>query len=190
MYDVDCMSTWKTPARSQRSWTFTFGMAVACLCLLPISLAAGSVGTSQKVAAAAQKPRAQAPAVLGHAARLLVVNDAAHMTLTNPSSASATLVEEGKATGTLPGTVRARLTVGADSVTAGFTIYLSGGTISGHSTAHLNPGKGEYASFGGSLGVSHGSGHYAHASGSGELYGTINRNTDNATVQVIGNLHL
>jgi hypothetical protein len=86
--------------------------------------------------------------------------------------------------------VRARLTVGTNVVTAGFTIYLHGGTISGHSSAKLNAGRGEYASFGGSLTVSHGSGHYARASGSGGLFGTINRNTDNATVQVVGNLHL
>jgi hypothetical protein len=164
------MSTWEYLTARPRRGALAFSAVVACICLLP-SLAAGSA-----------TPR-------GRAAHLLVVNDAARMTLTNPSSASATLVEEGRATGTLPGTVRARLTVSANSVTAGFTIYLHGGTISGHSTAHLNPGKGEYASFGGSLGVSHGSGHYAHASGSGELYGTINRNTDDATVQVVGNLH-
>jgi hypothetical protein len=148
--------------------------AATALCLAPASLAAaGSAG---------------APAA--RAAKVIAVNDAAHMTLTNPSSASATLVEEGRATGSLPGTVRARLTVGANTVVAGFAIYLSGGTISGHSSAKLNAGRGEYASFSGALTVSHGSGHYAHASGSGELYGTINRNTDNATVQVRGNLYL
>jgi hypothetical protein len=126
---------------------------------------------------------------VAHAARLLRVDDTARMTLTNPSGTGATLVEEGKAVGTLPGTVRTRLTVGSSTVTAGFTIYLSGGTISGHGTARLNPGKGEFASFGGSLVVSHGSGRYRHASGNGGLFGTINRNTDNATVQVVGNLH-
>lgn len=187
MYDVDGMSTWKTPTASPRGGTLALGaMVMTCACLLAASLVADSAAGSRGLA---MEARARVAAVLDHAARLLVVNDDAHMTLTNPSSASVTLVEEGKATGTLPGTVRARLTVSASSVTAGFTIYLNGGTISGHSTAHLNPGKGEYASFGGSLGVSHGSGHYAHASGNGELYGTINRNTDNATVQVIGNLH-
>jgi hypothetical protein len=185
MYDGDNMSTWKYRKPRPRRGVLAFAAAAICACLLPISLAAGSASAPEKRTAA----QAQAATVLAHAARLLVVNDEAHMTLTNPSSASATLVEEGRATGTLPGTVRARLTVGANSVTAGFTIYLSGGTISGHSAAHLNPGKGEYASFGGSLVVSHGSGHYAHASGGGALYGTINRNTDNATVQVVGKLH-
>jgi hypothetical protein len=123
-------------------------------------------------------------------ARVLTVNDTARLTLTNPSGSGSTLLEEGRAIGTLPGTVRARLTVGAEVVTAGFTIYLHGGTISGHGSAKLNAGRGEFASFGGSLSVSHGSGHYAHASGRGGLFGTINRNTDNATVQVVGKLNL
>ncbi len=122
------------------------------------------------------------------AAHTLAVNDTAHLTLKNPSGSGATLLEEGSALGSLPGTVRARLTVGAEVVTAGFTIYLRGGTISGHSSAKLNAGRGEFASFGGSLNVSHGSGRYAHASGNGGLFGTINRNTDNATVQVVGKL--
>ncbi len=147
------------------------GAAILCLALTPLAASSAAAPT-------------------GHAARVLPVNDTAHLTLTNPGGSGATLLEEGRAIGTLPGTVRARLTVGAEVVTAGFTIYLHGGTISGHSTAKLNPGRGEFASFGGSLSVSHGSGHYAHASGRGGLFGTINRNTDNATVQVVGNLHL
>ncbi len=129
------------------------------------------------------------PLAAPSAAQVLKVNDKAHLTLKNPSGSSATLLEEGPALGNLPGTVRARLTVGAEVVTAGFTIYLHGGTISGHSSAKLNAGRGEFASFGGSLTVSHGSGRYAHASGHGGLFGTINRNTDNATVQVVGTLH-
>ncbi len=174
------MSILKLAPPQPRSGTLAIGV-VAALCLTPAPLAVGSAGT-------ATGGPARAPA--GRAAKVIAVNDTARMTLTNPSSASATLVEEGRATGSLPGTVRARLTVGTNTVTAGFTIYLSGGTISGHSSAKLNPGRGEYASFSGALAVSHGSGHYAHASGSGGLYGTINRNTDNATVQVVGNLYL
>ncbi len=182
------MTLWKYTTKSSCRGVLAMGLLAAVICLATTSIAIGSAGASRaRATTAAAEDRASL--VPAHAARLLVIDDTAHMTITNPSSASATLVEEGRATGSLAGTVRARLTVGANSVTAGFTIYLNGGTISGHSTAHLNPGKGEYASFGGSLGVSHGSGRYAHASGGGALYGTINRNTDNATVQVVGNLH-
>lgn len=72
---------------------------------------------------------------------------------------------------------------------AGFTIYVRGGSITGSGNASLNAGKGEYASFGGTVTVSHGSGHYAHASGTGRLYGTLRRGNEAATVQVVGQLH-
>jgi hypothetical protein len=126
----------------------------------------------------------------GHAARTISVSDTGHLHLANANSASETLIEEGKATGSLPGSVRASLTIGTSTVRVGFTIYLHGGTITGHGTASFNAGKGEYASFGGSISVNHGGGRYAHASGTGRVYGSINRNTDNATVQVIGQLHV
>jgi hypothetical protein len=119
-----------------------------------------------------------------------MVNDTGRLRLANPNSASSTLIEEGKTTGTLPGGVRASLTIGSTTVQVGFTLYLHGGSITGHGTASFNPGKGEYASFGGSIAVSHGSGHYAHAKGTGKVYGSINRTTDNATVQVVGQLHV
>jgi hypothetical protein len=122
-----------------------------------------------------------------HAASVLSVNDTGRLRFTGESGSQ--LIEEGPATGTLPGSVRARLVVGT-TVSVGFTIYLHGGTISGQGYAKLNPGKGAYASFSGSLKVSHGSGHYAHASGNGGLFGTIDRENDNATVQVVGRLHV
>lgn len=124
------------------------------------------------------------------AAKTIEVNDGGHLRLANPNSVSSTLIEEGKATGTLPGSVRASLAIGTSTVRVGFTIYLHGGTITGHGVAKFNAGQGEYASFGGSVAVNHGSGKYAHAMGSGHMYGTINRNSDNATVQVIGQLHV
>jgi hypothetical protein len=121
------------------------------------------------------------------AARVLSVNDTGH--LRSGGENGSTLIEEGRVTGTLPGSVRASLTLGATTVRVGFTIYLHGGTITGHAVAALNPGKGEYASFGGTLAVSHGGGRYAHAAGSGRVSGTLNRYSYAATVQVIGQLH-
>jgi hypothetical protein len=126
----------------------------------------------------------------GHLARVIFVKDTGRLHPANANSAEETLIEEGAATGSLPGSVRASLTIGASTVRVGFTIYLHGGTITGHGTASFNPGKGEYASFGGSISVNHGGGRYAHAKGTGTVYGTINRNTDYATVQVIGQLHV
>ncbi|HEV3071982.1 MAG TPA: hypothetical protein VGY76_11225 [Solirubrobacteraceae bacterium] len=160
----------------------TGGSAGKLLMLSLIALAYPLVAAGVTLAAVSASPR-------GHAAKVIAVSDSGHLHLANPNSAGNTLIEEGKAIGTLPGSVRASLTIGTSTVRVGFTIYLHGGTITGHGTASFNPGKGEYASFGGSVSVSHGSGHYAHATGSGRMYGSINRTTDNANVQVIGQLH-
>jgi hypothetical protein len=153
-------------------------------------LALGLIALASPLAAAGATLAALSAPPRGYAAKVIAVSDSGHLHLANPNSAGNTLIEEGKAIGTLPGSVRASLTIGTSTVRVGFTIYLHGGTITGHGTASFNPGKGEYASFGGSVSVSHGSGHYAHATGSGRMYGSINRTTDNANVQVIGQLHL
>jgi len=149
--------------------------------------AAALVGLALLATAAA----ADAPAVAdapARAARTISVNDTGRLQQTEENGSQ--LIEEGPATGSLPGRARAAIVLGT-TVTLGFTIYLHGGTISGHGAARLNPGKGQFASFSGSLSVTHGSGHYAHATGSGGLYGTIDRlNNDATVVQVVGRLHL
>jgi hypothetical protein len=168
---MDDMSWWK-----RTFWLGAVLLTSVCLGLLPAGLL--SAGT-----AASASPR-------GRLARVLSVNDTGRLHVANPNSNGETLIEEGRATGSLPGSVRASLKLGTSTVRVGFTIYLPGGTITGHGITSFNPGKGEYASFGGSISVNHGGGRYAHASGTGRVYGTINRNTDNATVQVIGQLHV
>lgn len=90
-------------------------------------------------------------------------------------------------TGTLPGTVKVHFDVGP-TVTATFTIYpRGGGSISGHGSGALHSTS-LYATFGGSLSVTGGTGRYSHAHGHGGLYGAINRHTDAVTVQTIGKL--
>jgi hypothetical protein len=146
-----------------------------------------ALGLSAIAAAALPAAAVGGAGARAHAARTISVNDTGRLHLVG--SSGNTLVEEGQASGSLPGKVRAKLAVSSNTVRATFTIYLHGGSISGYGTARLNVGRGVYASFGGSLSVSRGTGHYAHVSGSGGLYGTINRNTDDATVQVVGHLH-
>jgi hypothetical protein len=119
------------------------------------------------------------------AARALNVRDEGHLHLAGRPSGSA-IVEEGTVTGTLPGTVKVRFNVGA-TVSASFTIYARGGSISGHGSGSLHSTS-LYSTFGGSLAVTSGTGRYRHAHGHGGLYGAINRHTFAVTVQAIGSL--
>lgn len=145
-----------------------------------IALLAGLANseTLSALAAGARRP-AQA-----HAARTLNITDNAHLHyLKAPGSA---LLEEGSATGGLPGTVKLKLYISA-TVTGSFTIYAHDGSITGHGSGTLH-GTGVYASFGGTMTVTQGTGHYTHAHGHGGFYGTINRHTYALTVQTTGTL--
>jgi hypothetical protein len=127
---------------------------------------------------------ALAPLGAAYAARSTSVNDTAHLRLLK--AIGSLLIEEGSAGGTLPGKANVRMTVGS-SVSATFSIATRAGTIYGNGSASLHS-TGRYASFGGRLSVSRGTGRYAHARGSGKLYGVIDRRTDAVTVQTIGTL--
>jgi hypothetical protein len=119
-----------------------------------------------------------------HDARTLNVTDTAHLRYVRSSGSA--LLEEGAATGGLPGTVKVSFDVGA-TVSASFTIYARGGSLVGQGSGKLH-GTGVYASFGGSMTVDHGTGRYAHAHGRGGFYGTINRDTYAVVVQTTGAL--
>lgn len=123
----------------------------------------------------------------GVAARALTVSDSAHLSLA--SANGNTLVERGKASGTLPGTVEVTLTLRDRTATSSFTIHTRGGTIGGHGSGRLKTGKGGYDSFGGSVVVTRGTGRFRGAHGTGGLYGSIYRVTDAMSVQVTGKLH-
>jgi hypothetical protein len=125
-------------------------------------------------------------AARAHATRAQSVTDTAHLQLV--SADGNTLVEMGRASGTLPGTVEVSLTLGDRTATSSFTIRSSGGTISGHGAGTLTPGKHGYDSFGGSVAVVRGTGRFRGASGKGGLYGSIYRVTDAMSVQVTGKL--
>ncbi len=136
---------------------------------------AGAMGTVVAAALVAAAPVSAATSS---------VNDTGHLRLLK--AVGAVLVEEGRTTGTLPGTAKVRMVVGA-RVSASFTITLKGGSISGSGKAALHS-SGRYASFGGTLTVSRGTGRYAKARGGGKLYGVIDRRTDAVTVQTVGTL--
>jgi hypothetical protein len=159
-------------------------VGVITLITLGVSgLLSGAV--SRAPAASVTATHATAAPVIARAARLLSIDDTGHLHLLHASGE--VLDEEGTVSGTLPGSVKVRMTIGAN-VTASFTIAAHGGSIEGHGSAALHS-SGRYSSFGGTLSVSHGTGTYAHAHGGGGLYGVINRRTDALTVQTTGDLH-
>jgi hypothetical protein len=146
------------------------------------SLAAALVGLTGVLSIVAQ---GAASTPVASFARLLNVTDEAHLHVTG--SSGSLFSEEGSATGALPATVKVRFSVGA-TISGSFTIYpRGGGSISGRGSAHLHS-AGTYASFGGSMTVSHGMGRYAHAHGSGGFYGVLNRRNNALTVQTTGRL--
>ena len=120
------------------------------------------------------------------AARTQNLTDTAHLHYVK--SYNSALLEEGSATGDLPGTVKLQLNVGP-TVTGTFTISTRNGAITGYGTGELN-GSGLYASFGGTMHIILGTGRYAHTHGHGGFYGTLNRHTYAVVVQTTGTLSL
>jgi hypothetical protein len=152
------------------------GLAAATLLILAAANMSAAYGNAHRVPDKAA------------AARIISVSDAAKLHLVGANGDA--LEEEGKASGTLPGSTRVTLNISSSTATFTFTLHLNGGSITGSGTAKVHQGRsGEDASFGGSTTIKHGNGRYAHVSGTGGFYGAIDRNNDNAEVQIIGKLH-
>jgi hypothetical protein len=117
-------------------------------------------------------------------AATLKITDTADMHYT--SGSGSLLHETGTTSGTLPGNMKANLAIGA-TLTANFTIYASGGTITGRGMGKTH-GSGTYESFAGTLVATGGTGRYAHAHGRAGLYGTFDRRNYALTVQTTGKL--
>lgn len=150
-----------------RSWV---GVGIAAL------LSCGAAA-----AIASGRPGGLPPA---RAAHTLQATDTAHLHYTR--SSGSLLIEEGSATGTLPGTMRATVRLGPDT-SGTFTIYSRYGTIRGRGSAKLH-GSGTYESFAGTLVAEGGTGRYAHAHGRAGLYGVFDRRSYALTVQTTGRL--
>jgi hypothetical protein len=140
--------------------------------------AAAALGVGPAGADGAGRPQRAA------AAHVLTATDTAHLRYV--SASGSLLLEEGLASGTIPGRMRAHFDIGA-SFSGSFTIYTRDGTIRGHGTATPH-GAGVYESFSGSLTATGGTGRYAHAHGRAGLYGTFDRNTYALVVQTTGRL--
>jgi hypothetical protein len=151
--------------------------------IAPLSVLASA--TLLASASAAARASTRPPAA--HAAHALKATDTAHLYKVSVSGSD--LIEEGKATGTLPGKMRAIVNIGA-TISGTFRISVRGvGTITGHGTATPH-GSGRYESFKGSIVVTGGTGRYAHARGETGLYGTFDRESEDyaLVIQTTGTL--
>jgi hypothetical protein len=105
------------------------------------------------------------------------------------SDEATSIVDEGRLSGTLPGSGRVYFAYnGSPNVTAHFTIRTAGGTLDGSAKCRLNNPNSPTPSFRGALAIVGGSGRYAHARGSGELFGVFHRRGYGLVVQAIGKL--
>lgn len=163
--------------RSGRARSVTSQAAVLVLCTLALA--------SLLDEAAAQASGLEAP--VARSARTVKVHDEGHLRFS--SSSGSQLIDEGSARGTLPGRVRLRFTYdGSPTVSAQFTISGAGWSIRARAQGRLSNPTSPSPSFRGSLTITGGSGRYAHARGSGELFGVFNRRSYGLTVQAIGKL--
>ena len=149
------------------------------------ALAAGPVRAAPAGALAAGPVRA-AQSGRAHTARALNITDTAHLHFVRETAGSI-LIDEGKATGGLPGVVKVGFEVGA-TVKASFMLSSRHGELIGSGVAKPHSSGGEYTSFAGTLTITHGTARYAHAHGQGGFYGTIDRGNDAVTVQTTGTL--
>jgi hypothetical protein len=148
---------------------------------------AGAAALCTLAGVLAGSPARAAQSERAHAARALNIADTAHLHFLR-ETASSTLIEEGKATGGLPGVVKVDFEVGA-TVKSSFVLSGRYGALIGSSFGKPHSsGNEEYSSFAGTLTITHGTGRYAHAHGQGGFYGTIDRNNDAVTVQTTGKL--
>jgi hypothetical protein len=152
-----------------------------------LALAAIALAVVASPAATAASPGTGAASRGAAAARVLDVHDEGHLRFLTSSGSE--LIDEGPATGTVPGKVRVHFIYNGDpAVTARFEIYGHGGSISGRANARLSNPTSPDPSFRGAFSITDGSGRYAHIHGTGELFGVFTRRGYAMVVQTIGKL--
>jgi hypothetical protein len=157
----------RVPGRAWRGTTAMLGLMALV----------GAAGVGTGVASTSKPARARA-------AHSVSGNDNA--TLHFVRARGSTLYEEGQATGSIPGHVKATLRVEA-TFSGTFTIYAHNGSFTGRGTAKPH-GAGAVESFSGTFVITGGSGRYAHARGHGMLYGTFKHKNYEVILQPRGTI--
>jgi hypothetical protein len=106
------------------------------------------------------------------------------------SHRGSTIDEKGIGSGTFNCSVVISLTLSGTLVTANYTAYLQGGSITGTATARIHSATTKAAAFSGTITLRHGTGTRSHASGTAGFAGTINRTSYAMTTHITGRLHL
>lgn len=121
---------------------------------------------------------------VAHMTRTVYLREYASLHLTKEEGN--TLYERGKAWGTFSGGIAARLHFAANSVSATFTLYPKGGSVTGTAFARYIV-KGSTGYYGGTLNITKATGSYRHASGrSIGISGTISRYSFKLSVKAKG----
>lgn len=169
------LATAARPRPSALSWSSARRL---CACTAILFGAIPAISAPVAIGTTSESPAAMA-------ARSTSISDKS--TLHRVKTIGNTLIEEGNAEGTLKGRVKISLDLEeVGSATSHFVMYLQGGDLLGHANGKATTPKGYWESFGGSMWIDHGTGRYAHASGSGKMYGALNRRTYVLIVQVTG----
>jgi hypothetical protein len=110
--------------------------------------------------------------------------------LKKESSSGTTINEKGIGKGSFHCSVVMEMTLSGTLVTAKYTAYLSGGSISGTATAHIHKATKTEAQFSGTITLQHGTRSHAGASGTADFAGEINRTSYAMTTHITGKLRL
>jgi hypothetical protein len=146
--------------------------------------------SSRRLASAALMAISAASLVMSGtaSARVLHVRDEGYLRFV--SSSGSQVIDEGSAHGTLPGKARAHFTYnGSPTVYASFVISGPGWSLNGRAVGRLSNPNSSAPSFRGALTLTGGAGRYAHAHGSGEMFGVFYRRNYALSVQALGTLH-
>jgi hypothetical protein len=151
--------------------------------MMSAGVLAGVITLGTGISSAA-RPIGSPPA---RAARTISLNESGQLHRTSHSGLK--LNEQGSASGTIRGTIYIHLDVVSPSrVTAEVSIYPSGGSLTGTSSADYRVNGGT-ASFNGTMSIDRGTGSYAGAHGSGLSFnGTIQRLSGAVTVHLSGSM--
>jgi hypothetical protein len=163
-------------------------------CLLALLLA-GSLASAASAGARPLAPIAHrdtslfAPLAPARASSTLTsVNEYGRLQKQNSSGAN--IDEQGVGWGSFNCSVLMELTLSGTLVTAKYTAYLSGGSISGTATAHIHSATKTAAQFSGTITLQHGTHGRSGASGTADFSGEINRTSYAMSTHMTGKLRL